>query len=178
LAIFQIFIVIRGFTTGLAVQPLNNAPLTDLKPGQVSQGSTISSALRSVAASFSVAIMTTLISTQTKVHYVHLAEQVTVNSPAGSFAQQLAAYFMTRGYNAKNAMTAALISIYNVLQQRSYLLAINDAFFLIMVVTIIAIFIVLISVRDLKKKTSAAHKGTEAGTTTEEEESLELVFLH
>jgi DHA2 family multidrug resistance protein len=170
LATFQLYLVIRGFNLGLATQPLNNAPLADLKPKQVSQGSTISSALRSIAASFSVAIMTTLVSTQAKVHYARLAEQVTTNSPAGNFVQQLAAYFMTRGYNAQNAMTAALETVYKKLLFQSYALSVNDAFFLITVVTITSIAVVLISVHDPKKKKST--------DPTTEEESLEPVFLH
>jgi DHA2 family multidrug resistance protein len=179
-AIFQLFLVVRGSTTGLALQPLNNAPLVDLKPRQVSQGSTISSAFRSIAASFSVAIMTTLVSTQTKVHYTHLAERVTADSTAGSLVQQIAAYFMTKSYNAHNAMTAALEVVYNLLQQQSYLLSINDAFFLILATTIIAIFVVLIFVHDPEKKKITARKkqSAETGTITEEEESLEPVFMH
>jgi DHA2 family multidrug resistance protein len=180
-AFFQLLLVMRGFTTGLASQPLNNAPLAELKPKQVSQGSTITSALRSVASAFAVAIATTLVSTQTKVHYTHLAERVTVDSPAGSFVQQLAAYFMAQGYNAQNAMTAALSSVYRVLQQQAAMLSINDAFFITMVTTIIGVFVVLIFVRDPVKKNSPARKkqSTEAGSTIEEEEeSAEPVFMH
>jgi DHA2 family multidrug resistance protein len=180
-ATLQIFLIIRGLTTGLATQPLNNASLADLKPRQVSQGSTITSVLRSVASAFSVAIMTTIISTQTKVHYTHLAEQVTANSPSGNFVQQLAGYFMTQGYNAQNAMTAALTEIYGVLQQQSYMLSIKDAFFLSMVITIISIFVVLIFIRSPRKQKSDTLKGNKAEASTEaeeEEESLEPVFMH
>jgi DHA2 family multidrug resistance protein len=179
-AFFQILLVVRGFTTGLAAQPLNNAPLAELKPKQVSQGSTISSALRSVASAFAVAIMTTLVSTQSKVHYTHLAERVTANSPAGNFVQQMAAYFMAQGYNAQNAMTAAISSVYNILQQQAYMLSINDAFLITTAVTVTAIFVVSLFVRDPVKKKSTARKGqsAEAGSTAEEEEIAEPVFMH
>jgi MFS family permease len=169
-AIFQLYIIIRSFNLGLAMQPLNNAPLADLKPKQISQGSTISSALRSVAASFSVAIMTTLVSTQAKFHYTRLAEQVTINSAAGNFVQQLVAYLMARGYNSQNAMTIALGTVYSKLQLQAYVLSMDDAFFLVTVVAIATIFVVLVTVHDPKKEKSI--------DPTVGEESLEPVFVH
>jgi cellobiose-specific phosphotransferase system component IIC len=78
-------------------------------------------------------------------------------------------------------MTAALSSVYRVLQQQAAMLSINDAFFITMVTTIIGVFVVLIFVRDPVKKNSPARKkqSTEAGSTIEEEEeSAEPVFMH
>ena len=56
------------------------------------------------------------------------------------------------------AMTAALETVYQQLQLQSYMLSINDAFFITTSVTITAIFVVLIFVRDPKKKKSTARK--------------------
>src|SRR2546423_11606060 len=99
--------------------------------------------VRAVASSLAVALASTLITTQTNVHYVRLAEQVVPGTPAASALHQLALYFQGHGMNPSNAITAAIQTMYNVLREQAYMLALNDAFLITLVATFVAIFAIL-----------------------------------
>src|SRR5260370_30457033 len=95
-----------------------------------------------VTRSGAVGMATTLMTTQTIVHYVRLAEQVTVGSPSGNMLQQMAGYFQSKGMNQANAMTAAISMMYQQLQGQATVLAMKDIYWLTLVAGIGAIFVV------------------------------------
>jgi DHA2 family multidrug resistance protein len=185
---FQILLVFRGFGLGLSMQPIMVGALADIKPSQLSQGSSINSVLRSVTSALAVALVSTLVTTQTKVHYVHLAERVTVNSPAGSMLQQLAAYFQLRGMNQHNAMMAAIGETYRMLQSQAYMLAMQDAFLITLGVTAVTVLVVLFLIRSPRKQAStqqsqkpeptAVGESVADGEVTAEAEEEHMAFIH
>lgn len=179
---FQILLVFRGFGLGLAMQPIMVAALADIKPSQLSQGSSINSVLRSVTSALAVALVSTLVTTQTKAHYVHLAERVTVDSPAGSMLRLLAAYFQMRGMNQHNAMIAAIAEMYNALQAQAYMLAMQDAFLITLGVTALTVLVVLFLIRSPRKKadTQSGQKPEYAAASeiVEESEEEHMAFIH
>jgi EmrB/QacA subfamily drug resistance transporter len=178
---FQMLLILRGFGLGLAVQPLSVAILGEIKPAMLSQGSAINSMVRAIASSLAIALVSTLITTQTNVHYARLAEQVVPGSRAATTLHQIALYFQSQGMNQANAMTAAIQTMYNILQQQAYMLSIDDTFLITLVATVIAIFTILFFVRGPQRKAqttsqkadTASHEAGEAG---HEEMHRELVF--
>jgi DHA2 family multidrug resistance protein len=183
LVVLQMWLVIRGLSLGMTMQPIGQAALRGLKANLISQGSTINSVVRSVTSSLSVALATTLLTMQTQVHYVHLAEQVTADSPSGNYLQQLASYFQTQGMNQANAMTAAIETMYNQLQEQATLLALKDIYLLTVASGLVAIFVVLFVIRvPPKKKAVLTSKGKNGEVVkevvSEEEESAEPAFMH
>jgi EmrB/QacA subfamily drug resistance transporter len=182
---FQWLLILRGFGLGFSMQPLLVAALAEIKPAQMAQGSSINSVLRSVTSALAVALVSTLVTTQTKVHYVRLAEKVTVDSPAGQFLHQMAGFFSTLGMNQHNAMTAAIQEMYGVLQSQAYMLAMQDVFLITMVVSALSILIVLFLVRSPRKKAvdqgkraSGALDGHAGGSEAEEAEEEHMAFMH
>lgn len=181
-ASFQLILILRGFGLGLAIQPLSVAILGDIKPAMLSQGSSINSMVRAIVSSLAIALVSTLITTQTNVHYVRLAEQVVPGTPAASALQQLALYFQGQGMNAANAMTAAIQTMYGALQEQAYMLSIDDTFLITLVATVVAIFTILFFVRGPQRKaqTTSQKADTEAekagDEASHEEAHRELVF--
>ncbi len=155
----QLLLVLLGLALGLTGQPLVVAALADIREAkQVADASTITTVTRSVGASMGIAILATFVQTQTKVHFAHLAEQVTVGSPLGQLLPRLQGLFMQHAANAQSASSAALQLIARILQRQSYLLAIQDAFFLIIALVVLAIVATLF----IKERRRPAPPSTES----------------
>ena len=142
---FQVLLVLRGLGIGLVAQPLIVAALSEIPPRQLAQASAINSVVRSVASSLAVAILATIIQTQSKVHYSHLVEQVTQNSPLGRLLPRLQALFVSRGADLNAAKAASYREVAGLLQRQGYALAIQDGFLIsvgIILIAIIAVFFI------------------------------------
>jgi DHA2 family multidrug resistance protein len=126
----QVMLVLRGFSLGLVGQPLILAALATIRPRLLTQASSLSTVVRSVASSLGIAVLATVVQTQTQVHYAHLAEQVTPASTLGQMVSRIQAYLVAGGTSMANARTTALQLIAELVQQQSYDLAIRDAFLL------------------------------------------------
>jgi EmrB/QacA subfamily drug resistance transporter len=136
----QLLLVLLGLSLGLTGQPLVVAALADISEAQqVADASTITTVTRSVAASMGVALLATYVQTQTKVHFTHLADQVTASSPLGQLLPRLQGLFLLQGADAQSARSAALQLIARFLQRQGYLLALQDAFFVVIALIALAI---------------------------------------
>ena len=139
---FQVLLVLRGLGIGLVAQPLIVAALSEIPPRQLAQASAINSVIRSVAGSLAVAILATIIQTQSKVHFDHLAEQVTPSSQLGQLLPRLQALFVSQGADINAAKAASIQTIAGLLQQQGYALAIQDGFLLSVGIILVAIIAV------------------------------------
>ena len=124
----QSMLVLRGLALGLTVQPLTVFGLSEVKPRQLAQASSMNTVMRSVSSSLGIAVLATLVQSQTQIHYAHLAEQVTASSPLGQLFTRLQALFVARGADIHAAQSAALQVIYRLVERQSFVLAIQDAF--------------------------------------------------
>ncbi|QBD80930.1 DHA2 family efflux MFS transporter permease subunit [Ktedonosporobacter rubrisoli] len=142
---FQLLLILRSLALGLCAQPLSVSALSEIPPRQLAQASSVSTTLRFVASSLGTAVLATLVQSQTKVHYTHLAERVTPDSALGQLIPQLQAAFVSHGASLTQAYGTAIASIYGMLQKQAYLLAMHDAFLLCaalaIAATIAAIFV-------------------------------------
>lgn len=152
----QVILVLRGFSLGLVSQPLILAALVSIRPHLLTQASSLSTVMRSVASSLGIAVLATLVQTQTQVHYAHLAEQVTLSSSLGQMLPRLQAYLMEGGASLANAKAAALQLIAGLVQQQSFLLAIRDAFTLTLVFVFLSVIATLFLQGKRKMLASAA----------------------
>jgi len=159
---FQILLILRGLGLGLCAQPLTVSSLWEIKPRDLPQATSVSSVTRFVASSLGVAILSTTVQTQTKIHYSHLAEQVTASSPAGMLIARLQALFVARGADLTSAMHAAAQLVARQLQLQAYMLSMDDAFLLTLVFAVIA-FITVFFVRGGRKTGRARRAQVQAG---------------
>ncbi len=162
---FQVLLIMRGLGIGLVAQPLIVAALSEIPPRQLAQASAINSVIRSVAGSLAVAILATVIQTQSKVHFSHLAEQVTPGSQLGQLLPRLQALFVSQGADINAARAASIQEVAGLLQQQGYALAIQDGFLIsvgIILFAIIAVFFIR------GRKTPQQAQPTVAETLTDE----------
>ncbi|HKF37737.1 MAG TPA: DHA2 family efflux MFS transporter permease subunit [Ktedonobacteraceae bacterium] len=135
----QFWLIGRSLALGFCFQPLAVSALSEIRPRQLPQATSVNTTVRFVISSFAVAVMATLVQTQTSIHYAHLAEQVTSSSPLGQLLPGLQALFMQRGASASAAYAAAVQVISGLVQRQASVLAMQDAFHISVVLTVVAI---------------------------------------
>jgi DHA2 family multidrug resistance protein len=135
----QLWLIGRSLALGLCFQPLAVSALSEIRPRHLPQATAVNTTVRFVMSSFAVAVMATLVQTQTAVHYVHLAEQVTPLSPLGQLVPELQAFFMQSGASASAAYAAAIQVVVGLVQRQATILAMQDAFRLSVILTAVAI---------------------------------------
>lgn len=136
---FQLLLILRGFGIGLCMQPLMVSALAEIQPRMLAQATAVSTTLRFVGSSLSVAIIATLVQSQTRLHYAHLAERVTADSPLGQLVPRLQALFVSRGASTSAAYASAVRTIGGLVQRQAYVLAMQDAFWLSLALAVVAI---------------------------------------
>ncbi len=174
----QAILIIRGLALGLCVQPLTVAGLSQIGPRQLPQASSLNTVARAVSSSLGIAVLATLVQTQTRVHFGRLAEQVTVTSPLAQLLPRLQALFISHGADVIAARVAAIQTIGRLVQRQAYVLAIQDAFRFSLVVSLLAIVSVLfVSAGRKPATTPGTAQGTQAPPQSEDETSpRQLVF--
>ena len=173
----QMMFIIRGLGLGLCVQPLTVAALSEIPPRQLAQASSLTTVARSVSASLGIAVLATLVQTQSQVHFSRLAEQVTPASPLGQLYLQLQAYLVANGAGIVQAQSTGLQIIDGLLQQQAYVMAIQNAFTFSLIVAFMAIIAVLFVRSSRKKVTPAQNAATSPETATEADEAEESSFV-
>ncbi|QBD79887.1 DHA2 family efflux MFS transporter permease subunit [Ktedonosporobacter rubrisoli] len=164
---FDTLLILRGFSNGLIGQPLMVAAMIDMRqPQAIADCSTLLTVVRSIAGSLGVAGLATLIQTQTQIHYVHLAEQVTPGSATAQMLTRLQALLMTHGLDAQAAYHAAILLVSRMVQSQGYMLAMRDAFYLTAALCVLALITVLLvrsRPRPVPAEEQQAPSGTERG---------------
>ncbi len=173
---FQILLILRGLGLGLCAQPLTVSSLWTIRPRDLPQASALSSVIRFVGSSIGVAVLSTTVQTQTKIHYSHLAEMVTPSSQLGQFIPKLEALFAAQGAGTTLAMQTAVQVVIEELQLQAYMLAMNDAFRLTLVVAVLA-FISVIFVRGGRQRAARPVQNQNVGETEEERRAREEATL-
>jgi EmrB/QacA subfamily drug resistance transporter len=166
---FQWLLIMRGFALGLCLQPLTVSALSQIPPRLLGQGTTTNTALRFVGSSLAVAILATLVQSQTLVHYAHLAERVTASSPLGQLVPLLQALFISHGASSTLAYATALQEISGLVQRQAAVLAMQDGFRLSAILALVAI-VASFFVTGQRRKQNAAVQPSSTPQEREEEE--------
>jgi len=122
----QLLLMLRNTSLGFTVQPLSVVAQSEISSERQPLASAVSTLIRSVSSSLGIAVLTSIVQTQSQVHYSHLAEQVTPGTPLGQQLLGLQAFFVSRGASLDVAREQAV----QLVQRQGSLLAIQDAFFL------------------------------------------------
>ena len=105
----------------------------------ITSGNGCQTTVRFVVSSLAVAIMATLIQTETSLHYAHLAERVTPFSPLGKLVPNIQALFLFHGAPASKAYATALQIVSRLVHLQATILAMQDAFRISLLLTGVAI---------------------------------------
>jgi EmrB/QacA subfamily drug resistance transporter len=139
----QTMIILRGLALGLVGQPLILSALSEIRPQKLTQASSLSTVVRAVSSSLGVAVLATLVQVQTKIHYSHLAEQVTASSPLGQLLPRLEALLVAHGADVTAAHATAIQLLAQLVQEQGYVLAIQDAFRITLIFVAITVIVTL-----------------------------------
>ncbi|MGI8890445.1 MAG: DHA2 family efflux MFS transporter permease subunit [Chthoniobacterales bacterium] len=118
-------------------QPFTIVPLSALATGMLSQkesadGSAIFNIARNIGGSVGIALVSTIITRRQQFHDFRIGESVTAYSvPMQQRVQNLTDRFSTRGFDPVMALSQAYTAIKGEIRKASYVMAVNDAFFLI-----------------------------------------------
>lgn len=135
----QLWLIARSLALGFCFQPLAVSALSDMSPRRLPQATSINTTVRFVVSSLAVAVMATIVQTQTAIHYGHLAEQVTPASPLGQLVPRLQALFMLKGASPSAAYATAIQEISGLVMRQATILAMQDSFYISLGLTAIAI---------------------------------------
>ncbi|HLI89046.1 MAG TPA: DHA2 family efflux MFS transporter permease subunit [Ktedonobacteraceae bacterium] len=173
----QVWLILRSLSLGLCIQPLSVSMYSSIRPRDLPQATSMSTAMRFVASSLGVAVLATLVQTQTSVHYTHLAEQVTPASPLGQYFVRLQGFFVAHGATLMQAKQTAIQVIAGMVQRQAYVLAMDDAFWLSLGLAIIAL-IAAFFVRTQPERIPQPAAGGPGGAPANQEEEPALVAVH
>jgi EmrB/QacA subfamily drug resistance transporter len=166
----QTMLVLRGIALGMTVQPLTVASMAEIRPRQLPQATSLSTVIRAVSSSLGIAILATLVQTQSRIHFASLAEQVTASSPLGQLLPRLEALFVAHGTSIASAKSAALQVINGLLLQQAFVLSLQNAFQLTLAIIVLAIVATLF-VRDRRKPIRIEEPSLSPVNTSETRES-------
>jgi EmrB/QacA subfamily drug resistance transporter len=169
----QLWLILRSFSLGFCFQPLFVSALSGFKNRMLPQATTVNTTVRFVISSFAVAVMATLVQTQTAIHYKHLADMVTPNSLLGQLVPRLQALFELHGASPSAAYAAAILSISGLLRREATVLAMQDSFRLSLVLSLLAI-VAAFFVRYRKPQAAAVEEKRAVTEPALEEEAAAL----
>lgn len=146
-------LTIRGLGIGLCMMPLTTAGMNAVMPQQIPNASSLSNVSRQVFGSLGIAIFTAMMSNRQLVHYQHISDSVSVDSPAANTTVSMltnADYQWAVDMNT--ASGAALASLAGIMQREAMVRAIADTFFIAAIPAFLCIPFVFFF-RNSKKKT-------------------------
>jgi DHA2 family multidrug resistance protein len=172
----QLLLLFRGFGFGLVLQPLSVAALSRVRPERFAGASSLYTVIRFVFTSLGVAVLATLVQTQTKVHYTHLAELATPGSRLGQLIIRLQTLFLAQGADPISSSVGAIQQVIRLIQGQAAVLAVQDAFWLSLFVLLVALLpVFFVPARRLAEAVPTARPST--AIQEEEERRLEVALV-
>ena len=142
-----------------------------MQPRQFAQASSLNTVVRFISTSLGIAVLATLVQTQAKVHYSHLAEQALPGSPLGNVLNGIRSLFLLHGYGPTQANAAATTEVIGLLQRQGYMLALIDSFW-VTLAFIIAAIIATCFVRSRRRVIPAASEQISAEEDASRREAM------
>jgi len=126
---------IQGFGLGLFFVPLSAATFSGIPAEKTGNASGIFNLLRNLGGSFGVAFSATILARRTQLHQSFLAEHVTPYNPGfQSYFDQIQQWLQIHQPQFSGS-SAALGEIYHRVMRQAHMLAFNDTFWLLAIIT-------------------------------------------
>jgi DHA2 family multidrug resistance protein len=148
--------ILRGSSMMLAMVPINNVALGTLPVDRIRSASGLFNLTRNLGGAVGLAIINTLLTRQSQIHYSQLAEHVNPANPAAnSMIDNLTATFDASGFDGS---TVAIKKIAGIVHQQATVLSFIDVFTLLTM-----LFATLVLLTMLLRKPKAAPSGGGGG---------------
>ncbi|WP_019221835.1 DHA2 family efflux MFS transporter permease subunit [Bartonella senegalensis] len=124
--------VFRGASIMLCMVPVNNIALGTLPPERMQNASGLFNLTRNLGGAVGLAIISTLMTKRTDLHYGRIAETLQQgNRQATEILSSLTAYFKTATFDSH---TLALFQLFNMARIQAMIMAFSDIFFIITII--------------------------------------------
>jgi EmrB/QacA subfamily drug resistance transporter len=133
-------LILRGASMGFVFMPLQTAMMNRVPLPKINRGSSLTSAIRQLFASFGVAVVATVLTSRQTFHQAVLAERVTTSSPmvqrmTGAIAEMAAQH----GWTLTQAKSFLVQALNGQVLERASVLSFDDAFLFLTIMCIVAI---------------------------------------
>jgi DHA2 family multidrug resistance protein len=153
-------LVIRGLALGCTMQPTQLSAMAVVPPQLRTNASSLNNAMRNVFQAFGVALLSTVVTTQTVVHAVQLSWQVRADTIQGQTIPQLSSMLQqANGMSAPVANLAALGVMLQQIGQQASVMAFGDAYRITFFAAVIAFFLAAMLPGKIKSDPSAMPAG-------------------
>ncbi|WP_455465722.1 DHA2 family efflux MFS transporter permease subunit [Bartonella sp. B39] len=130
--------VFRGVSVMLCMVPVNNIALGSLPPERMQNASGLFNLTRNLGGAVGLAIISTLITKRTDLHYERIAETLQQgNNQATEMLSSLTMYFKTATFDSH---ALALFQLFNMARIQAIVMAFSDIFFIITIIFSILTF--------------------------------------
>jgi DHA2 family multidrug resistance protein len=130
---------------GCALQPTQLVSMAVVPPRLIGSASSLNNAMRNVFQSFGIALLGTIVQTQTTTHVATLSQEVTLTSSSGQFLGQMGLLLQLRdGLGGAAAHANAVLLIFGQIERQASVLAFGDAYRFTFFAAILAILLSLL----------------------------------
>ncbi|CRK84917.1 DHA2 family efflux MFS transporter permease subunit [Neobacillus massiliamazoniensis] len=156
--------ILRNTGVSIAMMPIMTAGMNAIPLELTSQGTAMNNTMRQVASSFGTTILTTYMTTQSKIEAAHLSWQVTSTSQSGQYLMKIQQFMQAHGMSISQSKLVALTMMNGKIQQKSFVSGMNDAFMLTAFLTMFGIILVFFLKGKKQEKVEELKKPHEAVT--------------
>ena len=134
--------ILRNAGVSMMMMPLITAGMNAIPFELTSQGTAMNNTVRQVAASLGTAILTTYMTTQSKIAAAHLSSQVTEASPSGQILTKMQQMMQNHGMGASESKQNAVYMINGIVRQKASVFGMNAAFMAAALLTMVGIILI------------------------------------
>ncbi len=133
-------LILRGAAMGFIFMPLQTAMMNRVPLQKINRGSSLTSAVRQLFASFGIAVVATVLTGRQTFHQAVLAEHVTTTSPmVQRMAGAIGAMAAQHGWTLTQAKGFLVATMNGQVLQRASVMAFDDAFLFLTIMCVVAI---------------------------------------
>jgi MFS transporter, DHA2 family, multidrug resistance protein len=132
-------LIVRGLALGFSLQPTQLVAMGAAPPRLRTNASSLNTAMRGVFQSFGVAMLSTVVQTQTAVHTTMLSWQVQPDNMQGAFLGAVVGKLQAAGLSAGAAQAAAVQAILGQVSRQGAVLGFADAYGITFIAALAAI---------------------------------------
>lgn len=166
--------ILRSIGMGMTMMPIMTAGMNTLPVRLTSQGTAMSNTVRQVASSLGTAVLTSYMTTKSKIHAVDLSRGITPFTDQGHKLLNMQHMLQALGTPPALAHREAVLLVYGLVQQQSFVQGMDDTFFVATLLTLAAFIAVMFYGSKKERETRAKNrrKHNSSGTSADEPRQL------
>ncbi|MEI7025766.1 DHA2 family efflux MFS transporter permease subunit [Paenibacillus sp. y28] len=151
----ELILAIRGIGIGLCMMPISSAAMNTMPNHQIARASSLSNVFRNVAASFGIAVLTSIMTNRQTLIAGQLSDQVNNMSPAlAQFQTDVAYRYLELGADVASSKSGYVSVLMGLIQKEALVRALADTLLITAVPAFISIIFILL-IKEKKKPDAA-----------------------